>query len=154
MMFKTHFLFALFISLITFNYFNLNPFYYVLILVFSGILPDIDHSKSWIGKKLNLFSWLINFIFGHRKFIHSIIFSSLIAILIRMFFNDYWIPFYLGFISHLILDSLTKQGIYPFYPSNFKIHGLVKTNGLIEKLFLGFLVAVNVIYIFKFLRFF
>ena len=151
MMFKTHLLFALFISLLILNYFNLNPLIFILILVFSAILPDIDHSKSWIGRKIKILSWPINFIFGHRKLIHSLFFILIIGILIRIFFNNYYIPFVIGYLSHLFLDTLTKQGVYLFYPFKLRINGFIKTNGIIEKMFLMFLGLINMIYIVKIL---
>jgi len=150
-MFKTHLLFSLFLALLIFNYFNLNPYLFVIILVFSAILPDIDHGKSWIGRKLKLFSFIINLIFKHRRFIHSIIFASIAALIIRIFLGLYWIPFYIGYLSHLVLDAFTKQGVYLFYPSNFRIKGWVKVNGLTERAFLVFLGIINIIYIVKYI---
>ena len=150
MMFKTHLMFGLFISLILFSYFDLNPLIFILILVFCSILPDIDHGKSYIGRKLFFISFIINWIFGHRKLIHSVIFATIIAFLIRNFFGLYWVPFYLGYLSHIFLDALTKQGVYLFYPSDFKIKGFIKTNGVIEKMFLVFLACLNVVFIVKY----
>ena len=151
MMFKTHLLFALFISLLIINYFNLNPLIFILILVFSAVLPDIDHSKSWIGRKIKPLSFLVNFIFGHRRLIHSLFFALVIGVLIKIFFDNYYIPFVIGYLSHLFLDTITKQGVYLFYPFKFRIHGFIKTNGIIEKMFLWFLGLINVIYIFKYI---
>lgn len=150
-MFKTHLLFALFISFLIYNYFNLNPILFILILVFSATLPDIDHAKSWIGRKLKPLSLIINFIFGHRKFIHSLFFVLSISFLIKIFYGNYYIPFLIGYISHLILDILTKNGIYLFYPFKLKIHGFIKTNGIIEKLFLVFLGLVNIVFIINYI---
>ena len=149
MMFKTHLMFSLLISLLIFKYFNLNPLIFILILVLAGSLPDIDHSKSKIGRKLFFVSFFVNLFFGHRKLIHSIIFASVLSLIIKIAFGNYWIPFYIGYLSHLFLDSLTKQGLYIFYPSNFKLKGFIKTNGLLEKLFLLILVILNVYYIIK-----
>ena len=148
MMFKTHLFFALFISLLIFEYFNLNPLLFILILVFSASLPDIDHSKSFIGRKVKILSFLINFIFGHRKLIHSLFFVLIITLIIRIFSN-YYLAFFIGYVSHLFLDLLTKQGLRIFYPFKFKVHGFIKTNGLIEKLFLLFLIIVDIVYIIK-----
>ena len=135
-MYKTHLLFALFLALLIFNYFNLNSLLFILVLVFSATLPDIDHSKSWIGRKVKLLSWLINFIFGHRKLIHSIFFAVFLAIIIKLFFNDYYIPFFLGYLSHLFLDALTKQGVRVFYLFKFKTSWIIRTNSIVEKLLL------------------
>ncbi|AJF62409.1 MAG: Membrane-bound metal-dependent hydrolase [archaeon GW2011_AR20] len=150
-MFKTHLMFSLLVSSLIFKYFSLNPYLFVLILVLAGSLPDIDHTKSRIGRKLFIISWIINFFFGHRRLIHSIIFASILSLVIKMVFNEYWIPFYIGYLSHLFLDVLTKQGLYIFYPSNFKLDGFIKTNGLFEKVFLFILFVLNVYLIIKLL---
>ncbi len=148
-MFKTHLFFALFISFLFLNYFNLN--YFILVLVFSAVFPDIDHGKSWIGRKVKPLSFIINFIFGHRKFIHSLFFALILSFILKIFFNNYYIPFLIGFLSHLVLDILTKQGVYLFYPFKFRIHGFIKTNGIFERVFLVFLVVANLTYIIKYI---
>jgi len=149
MMFKTHLLFGLFVSLLLFSHFDLNPLIFILVLVFCSILPDIDHSKSWIGRRFKIISWIINFIFGHRKLIHSLFFALALSLVIKIFFNNYYIPFAFGYLSHLFLDGLTKQGIYLFYPLKFRIRGFIKTNGIIEKIFLVFLFVLNLVYLIK-----
>ena|SRR3989344_1904925 len=151
MMFKTHLLFSLLIALLIFNYFDLNPYVFVLILVLAGSLPDIDHAKSFIGRRLFIFSWLVNLFFGHRRLIHSIMFASILSLTIKLSFGSYWVPFYIGYLSHLFLDILTKQGLYIFYPSSFRLGGFIKTNGLIEKLFLMVLIVGNVYSILKYI---
>ena len=150
-MFRIHLLFSLLLSLILFKYFNLNYIIFILVFAFSGILPDIDHSKSFIGRKFKILSLIINFIFGHRKLFHSLFFALIIAFIIKLFFNNYYIPFFFGYISHIILDGLTIQGVYPLYPLKFRLNWIVKTNGIIERLFLILLIIINIytiIYIF------
>ena len=146
-MFKTHLMFSLLISLLIFNYFNLNPYLFILILILAGSLPDIDHAKSKIGRKFFPISWFVNLFFGHRKLIHSIFFASVLSLIIKLSFGNYWIPFYIGYLRHLFLDCLTKQGLHIFYPSNFKLKGFIKTNGLFERLSLLVLFILNVYYI-------
>ena len=152
MMFKTHLLFALLISLLIFNYFNLNQILFILILIISAIIPDIDHSRSWIGRKFKPLSLIVNFIFGHRKLIHSLFFVILISFLIKIFSNNYYIPFFIGYLSHLFLDSLTKQGIMLFYPFKFRVKGFLQTNGIVEKVFFVILAVINIIYIINLLK--
>jgi len=54
MLFKTHLVFSLLIGLLTYNYFKLNYIIFILIILFTGILPDIDHPKSKLGRKLKI----------------------------------------------------------------------------------------------------
>jgi len=150
-MFKTHLAFSFLLALFLFKYFSLNFYLFLIIFTLAGILPDIDHSKSWIGRKVKLLSWLINFVFGHRKLIHSMFFAIFLAIIIKLFFNDYYIPFFLGYLSHLFLDALTKQGVRVFYPFKFKTSWIIRTNSMVEKLLLIIviiLIVYRLIYIF------
>ena len=150
-MLKTHLLFALFLSLILHPYFDFKIIPFILILVLSATLPDIDHCKSWIGKKVFPLSYIINFIFGHRKLIHSLFFVLVLSLLINLLYGDYYIPFLIGYLSHLFLDSLTRQGINLFYPLKPKANGFIKTNGVIENMFLGFLLIINLLYFLKYI---
>ena len=151
MMFKTHLLFALLISLLIFNYFDLNPILFIFILIISAVVPDIDHSKSWIGRKFKPLSLIVNFIFGHRKLIHSLFFVILMSFLIKISFNNYHLPFFVGYLSHLFLDSLTKQGIMLFYPFKFRVNGFLRTNGITEKIFLIVLALINAVLFIKYI---
>ncbi|MCP6617940.1 metal-dependent hydrolase, partial [Klebsiella pneumoniae] len=39
--------------------------------VLGALLPDIDHPKSWVGKRTRPVSNVIGWIFGHRGITHS-----------------------------------------------------------------------------------
>jgi inner membrane protein len=108
----------------------------VLGAVVGGIgaaLPDIDHPGSLIGRRIKPLSVLLFELFGHRGLIHTvwaaIIFSSFLSILTAasvtysgfselLSINSIHIFTYLflGFVSHLILDSFTPSGIRPWLP--------------------------------------
>jgi len=133
MMFKTHLAFSILVVLLILIFF-------IFLIAVSSSFPDIDSDKSKIGRKLPLISKIINLIFGHRKFFHSV-FIPLI-----LFLALYTIGFYIslaifiGYLTHLLGDSITNEGIMPFYPlSKFNISGLLKTNSILEfLLFLTF----------------
>ena len=143
-MFKTHFIFGLFLALLTFNYFpDLNKFLFILIALTSAIFLDIDEENSFIGRRTRPLSNIINIIFKHRGFIHSLLFISLISILIWTFYENYYIPFLIGTLSHLFLDSLTVSGVRLFYPLKFRTRFIFKTSGFFDYLFfLGILIAL------------
>ena len=111
---------GVFASLYDVNIFE-KPQYLVVVLIASQI-PDIDHSKSIIGK---IFTPLSRYLFrhyGHRTITHSLLFlviSSLIVYYLNLFFIkiDY-IPlvYALALSSHLIFDMMTVQGIPLLYP--------------------------------------
>ena len=153
MMFKTHLAFALLIGLLIFNYFNLNIYWFFILLLIGAGFADIDMPKSKFGRKIKPISNILNFMFGHRKFIHSGLFLLLVGYLFYLLFGNYYIPFLIGYLSHLILDAFSKEGINFIYPfKSLMIKGFIKTNSLFEKiLFFGF-ILLDVIIIFSILK--
>jgi len=149
MMFRTHLIFAFLIGLIFLDFSNMGKYLFLFLIVLSGIIPDIDYPKSKIGRKFFLISKPLNFLFGHRNFLHSLFFVVILCFLINLFFNKYWIPVFIGYCSHIFLDCLTKQGIAIFYPFRFKIKGFIETGKFFESLLffiLIFLVIIKLLY--------
>ncbi len=146
MMYYTHLAFGLLVSLLSLNFFNIKyKLLFALIALFFSILPDIDVSKSKIGRKNRIISKIIGFVFGHRGIFHSVYIP---LILLFIFYNninnEIGIAILLGYFSHLAADALTKQGIRPFYPLiNMRINGFFKTNSLLEKIFFLILVFLD-----------
>ncbi|MBI2143229.1 metal-dependent hydrolase [Candidatus Woesearchaeota archaeon] len=100
-----------------------------------SILPDIDMVKSKAGKHLQPFSTVAAFAFRHRGFLHSFVFAAAVYFGMRYLFSPVIAAAAMvGYSSHLLLDSLTKEGIKPFSPlSKMRIKGFVKTGGVVEK---------------------
>lgn len=102
---------------------------------FGGLLPDIDHPGSKIGKRLYPIAWVVNKLFGHRGATHSLLALFLTSALFLMpsllldgfakfMYTQFAIGVSVGFLSHLLLDMTTKSGIplmYPFLPKSFRI---------------------------------
>ncbi|MHC1750653.1 MAG: metal-dependent hydrolase [Cellulosilyticaceae bacterium] len=91
------------------------------ILVIGGatigsILPDIDHPKSFLGRRIPLIPKLIYRTVGHRTLTHSLLFALAISFLIRTFNNPLAIGVLAGIVSHILLDMLTPQGVSYLYP--------------------------------------
>ena len=109
-----------------------------------SVLPDIDTIKSKAGKALQPFSTVISFVFRHRGFLHSFIFAAIVYFGIHYLFSPgIAAAAVIGYSSHLLLDSFTKEGIMPFWPlSKIKLKGFVKTGGLAEKLILAVIIAL------------
>tara|TARA_B110001450_G_scaffold140652_1_gene131654 strand:- start:484 stop:1740 length:1257 start_codon:yes stop_codon:yes gene_type:complete len=107
--------------------FNVNIFeseYTITLTVLSSILPDIDHTKSLIGKLFFPLSKYLSVRFGHRTITHSLVVFFPLVFLVHFIedyylgSNDYYLIFLFGYLSHLILDMVTIQGIPLFYPFN------------------------------------
>ena len=77
----------------------------------------------------------------HRVLFHNILFLFLIII----FLYNFLVPlvalklFTVGFLSHIILDSMTLQGINIFQPftNHPNIKGPFRTGGIFDKMLLG-----------------
>lgn len=101
--------------------------------VVGAMLPDICHSGSMIGRKLKPLSKIINALFGHRTFTHSLLFLVIIGTLLDRWPDHAAITagIVVGMASHLLLDMATKNGIKLFFPVNVTIRLplTVKTGG-------------------------
>ncbi|GAA4461830.1 hypothetical protein GCM10023189_37780 [Nibrella saemangeumensis] len=86
----------------------------------AAVLPDIDHTRSLIGKTAYpLASWLQRN-YGHRTITHSVFFYVALVLVVKLVDNlfglHYTLPVALALLSHLIFDMCTKQGVPVFYP--------------------------------------
>lgn len=91
-----------------------------------SLFPDIDIPTSTLGHLLFPVSGIINWLFGHRGFIHTPAFlvciqqaDSLAGIDMPV---NIAIPFVAGFLLHLIQDSFTDKGIMWFWPLKKRFH--------------------------------
>jgi len=112
MMFRTHLIASVLIALLFINTFfsqqaiatNITIFLFV---VLGGVMPDIDHPKSKLGRKIKI----IGFLFEHRGFFHSFIallgFSFIIYNLTASW--NYFSAFFVGYLAHIVLDSLNYK---------------------------------------------
>ena len=101
----------------------------VTLAALSSIFPDICHTRSKVGRKFKLLSWIIRLLFGHR-------FIALIGLLLYLFQAPiyYGSAIIAGMISHIILDMLTPRGVKLLYPLpiNVKFPVTFKTGGAVD----------------------
>ena len=132
MMFKTHIAFGSLAALFAIQYLNpRNQLLFFLIVVFGSALPDIDSPNSKIGRKVKVIGWL----FKHRGFFHSFIALALFSLLFYSLSNNmlYSAAFFFGYLSHLVIDAFTLEGIAPLHPiSTRRINGFIRTGHFIE----------------------
>ena len=114
--------------------------------IIGSAFPDIDSPKSMISKHIPILPKILNKIFGHRAYLHSLMHMFILTVLLRLpsqaeyvgeYFKALSNGFAIGFLSHLLQDSLTKDRIKPFYPfSKMKIGlGLFKSGSRVEPIF-------------------
>ena len=149
-MYFTHLAFAFFLSLLvlyfSFPYQLQNPLLFIIVTLFFALLPDIDETKSKLGKKVKPLSFILKILFGHRKLFHSIFVPIIISLLLYLTTNiEIALAAFIGYTSHLILDALTPAGIMPLYPlSQKKTKSFIKTNSFLEHIFFAILSVINV----------
>jgi inner membrane protein len=91
----------------------------VPVAVLGSLMPDIDHPKSWVGKRTRPVSSFIARHCGHRGFTHSAIIVALCLFLLHNQLGlpkNITVPFLVGYLSHLAGDFLTPKGLRLAWP--------------------------------------
>lgn len=155
---KTHILVGIAASLAYAHIANEDPMILVGAGIVGALLPDICHSGSKLGRKLPLLSKIINTLFGHRTFTHSILFLVLIASLMNAFFPNDVVKtgILVGMVSHYILDMATRNGIKLFFPLNLTVRFPVttRTGSKVEGIVFSLLTLISFYYGFQVLGFY
>ena len=117
----------------------------------AALAPDLDQPNSKASRYgLNrLVAYPLNKLFGHRGFIHSpLLYLGLTGtlILLRVVPMWFWLGFFLGAISHLVLDTLNPSGIRWLWPGKHAYSlAKIKTGSTGENIFaIGLLVLIAV----------
>src|SRR3989338_4523330 len=131
---RTHLAFGFLAALFTYSFFKINVFLFFGLVLLGSLIPDIDHPKSKLGKKLGIVSQLFNWMFGHRGFLHSLYFSMIVFIPIYIFAGyEYGLAILIGFLSHIASDGLNFAGINLLHPfPQLKISGFIQTGSILE----------------------
>ena len=91
---------------------------YLGLAVAGSLLPDIDHPKSWVGRRTRPVSTALALILGHRGVTHSAIaVVALAALLLQAGYRWGGVSaLIVGYLSHLAADMLTPQGLRLAWP--------------------------------------
>lgn len=89
---------------------DINPVMMIGGTAIGSLIADIDNPKSTIGHLFPILSKLINKLFGHRKLFHDIAIICPLGIFL-IFKYAALNGIIIGYWSHLLLDSMTIQGI-------------------------------------------
>lgn len=93
--------------------------YNSLAAAFGGLLPDIDHPESVVGRRVRFLSVPIASVFGHRGFTHSLLAVVLVGVLAFQFTlhgQSLLLPVCIGYLSHILGDALSASGVPLLYP--------------------------------------
>lgn len=89
-----------------------------------GLLPDLDHPESVLGRRVPIVSVPLARLFGHRGMTHSlfavvILLMALVALTTMYPWGGVsWLvpPLIIGYLSHILGDSMTPSGVPLFWP--------------------------------------
>lgn len=144
---KTHILGGIAASLAYAQMTNHDPIIMVSAGIVGALLPDICHGGSKIGRKLPILSKLVNMLFGHRTFTHSLLFLVMFAWLLNSFIPNDAVKagFLAGMVSHYVLDMATKNGIKLFFPLSMTVRLplTTKTGSKVESLVFSILALMS-----------
>jgi inner membrane protein len=115
---KTHITGGIAASLAFAQITNYDPVILLCAGTIGALLPDICHGGSKIGRSFPALSKIINTLFGHRTFTHSLLFLLLVGVLLNAVSANEAANagVLVGMASHYILDMATKNGIKLFFP--------------------------------------
>lgn len=129
---------------------NDNPLVLVGAGVIGALLPDICHGGSKIGRKLPIISKIVNTMFGHRSFTHSLLFLFLVGMLLHTFipYKAISLGILSGMASHILLDMGTKKGVKLFFPVSISVRLPIttKTGSKAEKVVFMLLTILSVFF--------
>lgn len=145
---NTHIVGGLAASLAFTQFTNYDPVLLVGAGVIGALIPDICHGGSKMGRTFPRLSKVINVIFGHRSFTHSLLFLMLIALIMSSFVSNEAVTagIIIGIVSHLILDMATKNGVKLLYPLKITVRFPVttRTGSVVEYVVLAILSVLSV----------
>ena len=148
----------------------------IMATLVGGLTPDIDQPTADLWHKFPAGSLIGRILHpllgGHRYISHSIVgvillgwFSKLllgkIGQVLLVDINIVWTAFMIGYVSHLIMDSFTQEGVPWLFPIPFRF-GFppfkflrIKTGGVFEKtvVFPGLLFFTGYIYFHNYTKF-
>ncbi len=136
MMAHTHMAFGLLFGLLSISFIHpANKYLFIGIVIFSSLLPDLDHPQSKLGRKFFL-SKVFNMLFGHRGFFHAIWIPIGVWLILSFGFGiSYGAAVFVGYFAHLFSDGLTKAGVNLVHPLHqLRLQGFIETGGVVEHL--------------------
>ena len=144
---KTHLAFGFFSGLVLMNFINIGNKYLLFVFLLLGtLLPDIDTPNSKISRKIPVIPRILSLFAKHRGIFHSVFLALGFAAIVWIFNETYGLALFAGYLSHLLIDGFTKQGVNLLHPiSQLRIAGPIQT-GKIWELVLFVVIIVGIVF--------
>ncbi len=117
---------------------------YLGLVVAGSLLPDVDHPKSWVGRRSRPISTVIASVFGHRGVTHSAVaVLALVSLLLHAGYKRGDVSaLAIGYLSHLGADMLTPRGLRLAWPLRCTwALPVCRTGSVMEPVIVGVLVC-------------
>lgn len=144
---KIHLVIGSFIALYFLPFITHKIVFFPVVLI-ASFIPDLD---SVIVPKKNYKTLRFLNSQSYREFMHSYTFCILLSTLLAFFYPILALPFFLGYSFHLFFDSLTVDGINPFWPLKVKTKGLIVPGKSSEKILMIILIILIILFILRYL---
>ncbi|RPF52169.1 metal-dependent hydrolase [Aquisalibacillus elongatus] len=89
---------------------------YIAGAALGSVLPDLDKKDSFIGKRSFGLSRVVQLLFGHRGFTHSLFCWVLISIICLYYPSPFTYGLSIGYIGHIMGDFFSNRGVPLLYP--------------------------------------
>jgi len=147
MLFRTHILFGVFCFFILERFVEM-PLFVLGFVLLGAAFVDIDSCSSRIGKKF----WFLSWVLKHRGFLHGLVACVVLSLVVGVVSLWGGFGFFVGYVSHLVLDCLTRGGIRLFWPLGFRVRGFVGSGSWVEDVIFVLLLFSNILFVvYKFL---
>lgn len=144
---KIHLLIGLFIALYFLPFIEHKIVFFPVVLI-ASLVPDLD---SLIIPRRNYKTLKFLNSQSYREFMHSYTFCIILSTVLAFFYPILALPFFLGYSFHLFYDSLTVDGINPFWPLKVKTKGLIVPGRNSEKAIMVILIILIFFFILRYL---
>ena len=123
-------------------YFLNMPVWILFFILLATAFVDIDIKNSRAGNRwyFRPLQWMTR----HRGVLHSLFSAFILSLIVASFSLWAGFGFFVGYISHLFLDCLTKSGVRLFWPFGWRIKGFVKAGGVAEDIIFVLLFLGNI----------
>jgi membrane-bound metal-dependent hydrolase YbcI (DUF457 family) len=124
-----------------------HPVSFIPIVLIASLIPELGN-LSHTGEHVFLKS--IGKIFSpFNKILRSYTLLVAISIILALFYPILALPFFLGYSFTLSLDTFTKEGIQPFWPSKKKTSGHIETGNRVDRTIFYVLIVVDIALLIK-----
>lgn len=155
---STHTMFAVVVSILIYFIIpslnnHINSINWFIIAGFAALVPDLDHPRGYLSSgNWEILSKAVCKTTAHRGWTHSLVGGLIFGIIAGAIFTYFQsslinvIPFFFGYVSHLMSDSLNPTGVNWLWPKNksrYKV-GIISTGSETEANFQSLLLIGGV----------